>query len=193
MFVILINVLHTIGSALDVDGLLLFTVTAELPAKEDDEGGEVPQVAQERHSQLDREVNISVSVQTEDYGHDEERCDDGKHPHSGPELSFFFSELLSQAETNQGDDSHSAVGKSLSISTELEIVQGIKRYSYTGKIKQLRIIVLPAPGPQPIYDTAESRQKVEDVTPNLRHGEALTIGRLHVFAGHFQSGSRWFD
>ena len=98
--VILINVLNTVGSALDVGALLLFTVTAVLPAEEDDEGDEEPEVTQESHGKLDRIDNRAVSVETEDHGHDEERGQEREHPHSGPELSFVFSKLPSQAETN---------------------------------------------------------------------------------------------
>ena len=111
VLVILIDVLHTVGPALDVDALLL-TVAAELPAEEDDEGGEEPDVPKESHTKLDRKGNIAVSVQAEVRGHDEERGDDWEHPNSGPELSLFSSEPLAQAEPNQGDHSHSAVSQS---------------------------------------------------------------------------------
>ena len=55
--VILIDVLHTVGPALDV-GVLLFTVPATLSAEEDDQGGEEPDVTQESHGKLDRTEDI---------------------------------------------------------------------------------------------------------------------------------------
>ena len=117
VLVILIDVLHTVWPALNV-GILLLTVTAELPAEEEEQGGEEPGVAQESHSELDEKANQliatmpSAAVEAEDDGHDEERSEDGEHPNSGPELSLFSSKLLSQTETNQGDQSDSAVGQS---------------------------------------------------------------------------------
>ena len=118
VLVILIDVLHTVRPALNV-GILLLTVTAELPAEEEEQGGEEPGVAQESRGELDGEGNQliaatmpSFAVEAEDDGHDEERSEDGEHPNSGPELSLFSSKLLSQTETNQGDQSDSAIGKS---------------------------------------------------------------------------------
>ena len=111
VLVILIDVLHTVGSALNVEALLL-AVTDVLPAEEDDQGGQEPDVTQESHGELDNIDNRTISVDAEDDGHDEERCEDWQHPHSEPELSFFSSKLLPQKEPNQGDHSHSAVGQS---------------------------------------------------------------------------------
>ena len=53
VLVILIDVLHTVGPALDV-GALLFTVPATLSAEEDDQGGEEPDVTKESQGKLDR-------------------------------------------------------------------------------------------------------------------------------------------
>ena len=111
MLVILIDVLHTVGPHLNVSALLL-TVTAVLPAEEDGQGGEEPDVTQESHGELDRVDNITQYVDAGDHGHDEERGEDREHPHSGPELSFFSPKLLPQTETNQGDQGDGAVGQS---------------------------------------------------------------------------------
>ena len=65
MFAVLIDVLHTVGPALNVCGLLL-AVTTELSTGEDDQGGEEPAVTQESHSELNGKFHICrVLPQTE--------------------------------------------------------------------------------------------------------------------------------
>ena len=88
-------------------------MTAELPAEDDGQRDDEPGVAQESHGQLEREGNVTVSsAEAEDHGEDEENGEDWEHPNSGPKLSLFSTKLLSQTETNQGDQSDSAVGQS---------------------------------------------------------------------------------
>ena len=46
----------------------------------------------------------------------------------------------------------------------------------TSKEKHTRIIAAFAS--EPIDDTGESDQEVENITPDLRHGQTIAIGRL---------------
>ena len=114
MFAVLIDVLHTVGPALNVCGLLL-AVTTELSTGEDDQGGEEPAVTQESHSELNGKFHVcrvNVDVEAEDDGQNEERGHYWEHPNSGPELSFLSPKLLPQTEPNEGDQGDGAVGKS---------------------------------------------------------------------------------
>ena len=115
--IILVDVLHlkatvTLGLiVLNIAGALglQFAGTAEPSAQEGDESDQEPDVAKESQRKLSG-VQDYVAVAVDD--HDEERGEEREHPNSGPEMKLFSSEPLANAETNQRDQSDSAVGQS---------------------------------------------------------------------------------